>query len=139
MTRNLWIMVSTGLSLVKGFSILSAQSKSKKMKAALLDIGQEISKGKSLSDSFKKYPDIFSELFQSMIKVGEESGTLEDVLNVLSLQLEKEKEMNSKIQKALIYPAILVVVMIVVGDWAVNFCASQNLILFLWSARATYR
>lgn len=115
MTRNLWVMISTGLPLVKGFSILSAQSKSKKMKAALLDIGQEISKGKSIADSFKKYPDIFSELYQSMIQVGEESGTLEDVLKVLSLQLEKEKEMHSKIQKALIYPSILVTVMLIVG------------------------
>lgn len=115
MTRNLWVMISTGLPLVKGFSILSAQSKSKKMKAALLDIGQEISKGRSIADSFKKYPDIFSELYQSMIQIGEESGTLEDVLKVLSLQLEKEKEMHSKIQKALIYPAILVAVMMIVG------------------------
>lgn len=115
MTRNLWIMVSTGLPLVKGFSILAAQSKSKKMKRALLDIGQEISKGRSLSESFKKYPDIFSDLFQSMIQVGEESGTLEDVLSILSLQLEKEKEMNSKIQKSLIYPVILVVTMMIVG------------------------
>ncbi len=114
-TRNLWIMVSTGLPLVKGFSILSAQSKSKKMKAALLDIGQEVSRGRSLSDAFKKYPDIFSEIFHGMIQAGEESGTLEDVLKVLSLQLEKEKEMNSKLQKALIYPCILVTTMIVVG------------------------
>lgn len=115
MTRNLSIMVATGLSLAKGFPILAAQSKSKKMKVALLDIGQEISKGKSLSDSFKKYPDIFPELYQSMIEIGEESGTLEDVLNILSLQLEKEKEMSSKIQRALIYPTILVSVMIIVG------------------------
>lgn len=115
MTRNLWIMVSTGLPLVKGFSILAAQSKSKRMKTALLDIGQETSKGKTLSDSFKKYPDIFSELYQSMIEAGEESGTLEDVLSVLSLQLEKEKEMKSKIQKALIYPGILTGTMIAVG------------------------
>ena len=114
-TRNLAVMVSTGLSLVKGFSILAAQSKSKRMKEALLDIGQEVSKGKNLADCFKKYPDIFPELFQSMIQAGEESGTLEDVLGVLSLQLEKEKEMKSKIQKALIYPAILVVVMLIVG------------------------
>ena len=121
MTRNLWIMVSTGLSLVKGFSILSAQSKTKKMKAALLDIGQEVSKGKSLADSFKKYPDIFSDLFQSMIRAGEESGTLEDVLKVLSAQLEKEKEMKSKIQKALIYPVILMAVMLVVGVCLIIF------------------
>jgi len=68
-----------------------------------------------LADCFKKYPDIFSELFTSMIEAGEESGTLEDVLAVLALQLEKEKEMNSKIQKALIYPGILLGVMLVVG------------------------
>ena len=115
MTRNLSVMVSTGLPLVKGFSILAAQSKSKKMKEALMDISEEVSKGKNLADCFKKYPDIFSELFQSMIEAGEESGTLQDVLGVLSLQLEKEKEMSSKVQKALIYPAILVFVMLIVG------------------------
>ena len=115
MARNLSIMVSTGLPLVKGFSILANQSKSKRMKNALLDISQEVSKGKTLAESFKKYPDIFSELFQSMIQIGEESGTLEDVLNILSLQLEKEKDMHSKVQKALIYPAVLVVVMVIVG------------------------
>jgi len=115
MARNLSIMVSTGLPLVKGFTILANQSKSKKMKEALLDIGQEISKGKNLADSFKRHSDIFSELFQSMIQSGEESGTLEDVLKILSLQLEKEKEMNSKIQKALIYPSILVSLMAVIG------------------------
>jgi len=115
MARNLSIMVSTGLPLVKSFTILAAQSKNKKMENALLDIGQEVSKGKALAESFKKYPDIFSELFQSMIQVGEESGTLEETLNVLALQLEKENEMHSKIQKALIYPAILIIVMMIVG------------------------
>ncbi|MCX6722845.1 MAG: type II secretion system F family protein [Candidatus Staskawiczbacteria bacterium] len=119
MARNLSIMVSTGLPLVRGFVILANQSKNKKMKEALLDISQEVSKGRGLADSFKKYPDIFSELFQSMIEIGEESGTLEEVLNVLALQLEKENEMHSKIQKALIYPAILITVMIIVG-----FCLS---------------
>ena len=87
-------MVSTGLSLVKGFSILSTQAKSKKMRAALLSISQEVSKGKSLSEAFADFPDIFPPLFQNMIRAGEESGTLEDVLKVLSLQLEKEKEMK---------------------------------------------
>ena len=115
MARNLAIIVSTGLPIVKGFLILSAQAKSKAMRAALLDIGQEIGKGKSMSDSFKKYPNIFSELFQSMIKAGEESGTLENVLKVLALQLEKEKEMNSKVQRALIYPTILISLMLVIG------------------------
>jgi type IV pilus assembly protein PilC len=115
MTRNLWIMVSTGLPLVKGFAILAAQTKSKKFKKALLDIGQEISRGRNLADSFKNYPDIFSELYQNMVQAGEESGTLEESLKVLTTHLEKEKEMNSKLQKALIYPAILVSVMLLVA------------------------
>jgi type IV pilus assembly protein PilC len=115
MTRNLWIMIVTGLPLVKGFSILAAQSKNKRLKTALLDIGQEVSRGANLSDSLKKYPDIFSELYRSMIQVGEESGTLEDVLNILALQLEREKEMSNKVQRALIYPAILVIVMLLVA------------------------
>jgi len=130
MTRNLSVMVSTGLPLVKGFSILSAQAKSKRMKYALLDIGQEISKGRSLSDSLKKYPDIFSELFLGMIIAGEESGTMEDVLKVLALQLEKEKEMNSKLQKALIYPGILLATMLIVGIFLMIFVLPKINVFF---------
>ena len=115
MTRNLWIIIATGLPLVKGFSILASQAKNRKMKYALLDISREIGQGKRLSDSLKKYPDIFSDLYINMVQSGEESGTLEDVLKILSLQLKQEKEMKSSVQKALIYPAILVLTMIAVG------------------------
>jgi len=115
LTRNLSVIVSTGLPLVKGFSILAAQSKSNRLKYALNDIAKQVSKGKSLSESFGRFPDVFSELFLGMIEAGEESGTLEDVLKVLSLQLEKEKEIGSKIKKALIYPSILVVAMLLVA------------------------
>lgn len=121
MTRNLWIMVATGLSLVKGFSILAVQAKSKKMKVALADVSEEVGKGKSLSESFKKYPDIFSELYVSMVQAGEESGTLEESLSILSLQLEKEKEMGSKVKKALIYPVILLLTMLIVGALLIIF------------------
>lgn len=114
MTRNLWIMVATGLPLVKGFSILSNQSKSKRLKNALQDISIEIGKGIGLSASFEKYPDIFSELYRGMIDVGEESGTLEDSLAILSLQLEKEKEIQGKVKNALMYPLILIIVMFLV-------------------------
>jgi type IV pilus assembly protein PilC len=123
-------MIATGLPLVKGFSILAAQSKNKKMKAALFDIGEGVGKGKSLSDSFRKYPDIFSDLYVSMIQSGEESGTLEDVLKILSLQLEKEKEMKAKVQKALIYPFILVSVMMTVGLLLMIFVLPKMKVFF---------
>ncbi|PJA92028.1 type II secretion system protein, partial [Candidatus Kuenenbacteria bacterium CG_4_9_14_3_um_filter_39_14] len=52
--------------------------------------------GKNFSDTLAQEPNIFSELFQNMIKVGEESGTLEEVLKVLALQMERERDIKSK-------------------------------------------
>lgn len=115
MTRNLGVMFSTGLSLVKSFEILSVQVKDRRLKEALLDVKEKVSKGESLSDSLAKYPKIFSELFCNMIKVGEESGTLDDIFQILSLQLGKEHELKSKIKNAMIYPSMIMLVMLAVG------------------------
>jgi len=121
LTRNLWIMVSAGLSFVKSFSILANQSRNKKLKKALIDIKDEISKGKNISDAMGRYPDIFSELFQNMVKIGEESGTMDEILKVLTLQMEKEHELKSKIQNAMIYPAIIIITMLGIGTVIVTF------------------
>lgn len=115
MTKNLGVMFSTGLPLTKSFDILSVQAKNKTLKAALIDIKERVSKGENLSDTLGRYPKIFSSLFVNMIKVGEESGTLEEIFQILSLQLNKEHELKSKVKNAMIYPSIIVLVMIVVG------------------------
>lgn len=115
MTRNLWVMNGTGLSLVKSFDVLAIQARNKKLKKALLDIKEKINKGDSLSASMSYYPDIFSELFVSMVKIGEEAGTLEEIFENLSLQMEKEHELRSKVQSAMIYPAIILLTMMGVG------------------------
>jgi len=114
-TRNLQVMVSAGLPLPRALETLASQIKSKKFKKALLNISEEIIKGKNFSDSLKAHPDIFSELFQSMIKVGEETGNLEEVLKILSQQIERENELKSKIKGALMYPAVIVSAMIGIG------------------------
>jgi len=114
-TRNLQVMISAGLPLPRALEILASQTKSKKFKRALLNINEEIIKGKNFSDSLKAHPDIFSELFQSMIKVGEETGNLEEVLRTLSQQMERENELKSKIKGALMYPAVVVSAMIGIG------------------------
>lgn len=113
--RNLQVMISAGISLPRALRTLIQPAKSKKLKKALLEISEKISQGESFSDSLKKYPDIFSELFVSMIKIGEESGTMEEVLKTLSKQIEREYELKSKIQGALIYPAVIVSAMLGVG------------------------
>ena len=114
LTRNLSVMVETGLSLVSSFEVLSLQAKNKKLKRALLSIKEKINKGENLSQALSYYPDIFSDFFLSMVKVGEESGTLEDVLKLLCLQLEKEHKLKSQVQGAMIYPAIVLTLMLAV-------------------------
>ena len=115
MVKNLYVMTMAGLSLVKVFDVLTAQTKSKKLKSVLTEVKERVNKGDSLSSAFSRHTDIFSQFFLSMIKVGEESGTLEEVLKVLSLQLEKEHRLKSKIQGAMIYPCIILVVLIFVA------------------------
>ena len=114
-TRNLQVMISAGLSLPKALQVLALQGKSKIFKKAILDIKEEVIKGHNFSDSLKKYPNIFSELFQNMIKVGEEAGNLEEVLGILSKQMDREHELKSKIIGALMYPAIIIIAMIGIG------------------------
>jgi len=114
-TRNLRVMIRAGVSLPRALGILAEQSRNKKFRNALLNISEEITKGKTFSQALAHYPSIFSEIYQNMIKVAEESGTLEDVLDVLSQQMEREYELKSKIQGALIYPAVIICAMFAIG------------------------
>lgn len=114
-TRNLQVMVGAGLSLPRALETLTLQAKNKKFKKALSGIKEEIIKGKNFSDALKNYPDIFSGLFQNMIKVGEESGTLDEVLKILTRQMERENELKSKIKGAILYPAVIISAMIGIG------------------------
>ena len=115
MIKNLQVMSAAGLPVVKSFDILITQTKNKKLKNALIDIKEKVNKGDSMSSAFSLHPDIFSDFFISMIKAGEESGTMQDVLTVLALQLDKEHKLKSKLQGAMIYPCIILVVMLIVG------------------------
>lgn len=114
-TRNLGVMIAAGTPLVRALEILSEQAKSKKLKEALSDIIQEITKGGSFSNGLSRHPDIFSELFANMVKVGEETGTLEEVLKVLTRQMERQHELSSSVKGALIYPAVIISAMMGIG------------------------
>ncbi len=113
--RNLRVMIAAGVPLPRALKILARQSKNKKLRKILLDIREEIIKGKTFSDALGKYSNIFSELFFSMIRVGEETGTLEEVLRVVVQQMEKEYQIKSKIKGAMIYPAVIVFAMVCIG------------------------
>lgn len=113
--RNLRVMVSSGLTLSRAISNISAQIENKRFKKVLGEIFSDIQAGKTFADSLAKYPGIFSDLFINMVRVGETSGNLEEVLGILEVQLEKEHELTSKVKGAMTYPAVILVVMFGIG------------------------
>jgi len=115
LTRNLKVMISAGISIPKAIRTLATQSKNKKLKKALQDIAEKIIRGENFSDALTSYPLIFSKLFCSMIKVGEESGSLEKNLDILAKQMEREHYLKARIQEAMMYPAVIVMAMVGIG------------------------
>lgn len=120
-TRNLRVMIKTGISLPRAFGILSNQAKDKKFKKALEIISEKISQGESLSNSLGIFPEIFSNLYQETLKVGEETGSLENSLKVLSDQMEKEYNLKSKIKAAMLYPMIVLGLALAMGVFMLLF------------------
>jgi len=115
LTKNLQVMLSGGLSLSRALQVLSDQTKNQKLKSVLADIKIDIGKGESFSKALSKHPDVFPEVFRSMIELSEEAGTIEEVLGNLTDQMEKEHDIKSKVTGALIYPAVVVFAMVVIG------------------------
>ena len=113
--QQLGIMVRTGISLAVALKTLAEQTSSKKFRRALLDIQAEVEKGNLLSRGLEKYPKIFSNLFINMVKAGETSGKLEDVLKQLYVQMKKDHDIIAKVRGAMIYPAIVITMMIIIG------------------------
>lgn len=111
-TRNLAVMVSSGLTVSRAIHNLSVQTSNKKFKKILLSVYDDVQAGQTLSEGLAKYPGVFNELFVNMIGVGELSGNLEEILDILALQLEKEHDLSSKVRGALIYPAVIVAAMV---------------------------
>lgn len=114
-SRNLGVMIEAGLSATSALEILSRQTKNKRFKKILLSIRDSIQKGTSLSEAMKAYPRVFSQLFVAMVKVGEESGRLTESLKILGEQLERDYTLRKKVRGALVYPAIIVIAMILIG------------------------
>jgi len=113
--KHMAVMIKAGLPIPRALEILSLQSKSSYFKEVLSDIKEEIKTGKTLADSMSQYPKIFPPLFSSAIRIGEIGGNLEEVLELLAIQLQKEHEIRGKIRGAMIYPSVVVVAMIIIA------------------------
>lgn len=113
-SRQLASMTSAGLSLVRALYILQEQQENKKAKAVLLDIYEEVQKGKSFADVLKQKPGVFPEMFVAMVAAGEASGTLDAMFTRLSDHFANSNKTANKVKSAMVYPIILGVLLIVV-------------------------
>ncbi len=113
-TRQLATLIGAGLPLAASLRTVAEQTQSKKMKTIVEEILSNVEAGKTLYESFAKYPDTFNGVYLALIKAGEASGTLDLALQRLANQEEKDAAMLSKIRGALVYPGIILVVIIAV-------------------------
>lgn len=113
-TRQLSTLIGAGLPLATSLRTVAAQTQAKAMKVIVEEILTNVESGRTLYDSFAQYPDVFNGVYLALIKAGETSGTLDLALKRLADQEEKDAAMMSKIRGALVYPAIILVVIIAV-------------------------
>ena len=113
-SRQLASMTSAGLSLVRALHILQEQQENKKAKAVLLDIYEEVQKGKSFSDVLYTKPGVFPDMFVSMVAAGEASGTLDQILVRVSDHFANANKTGNKVKSAMVYPIILLVLALAV-------------------------
>lgn len=115
MAKNLSAMLGAGLPLSRALSVIERQSSNKRLKAIVAGLAESIKKGSSFHEGLAGYPQVFPELFVAMVRSGEESGSLSDALSIVGTQMERSEELIRKIKGAMIYPAIVISAVVVVG------------------------
>lgn len=111
-TRQLSTLIAAGLPFAQSLRTVLEQTPNKRLKSITQEIVTSVEGGKSLHESFAKHPDVFDKLFLALIAVGEASGTLDDALQRVAAQQEKDAAIVSKLRGAMIYPLIVLVVIL---------------------------
>jgi len=128
-TRQLSTMITAGLPLTEALSILETQA-NPAMSRVVAEILVLVEGGRSLADAMEKHPQVFDKVYTSLVRAGEAAGILDDVLNRLALSLEKQRDFQSKVKGAMIYPAIIFSGMTIVALIMVLFVIPRLTVLY---------
>ncbi len=113
--RHLAIMLRSGLSLGEALQIVAEQTNSKRLQSIIGQLIRDVSNGMTLADAMRRHTRIFTSIMTGMIDVGESSGTLEENLDYIGTELEKDYELRRKIRSAMLYPIIVLSATLVLG------------------------
>jgi len=128
-TRQLSTMITAGLPLTDALSILETQA-SPVMRKIVAEILTSVQGGGSLADAMERHPQAFDQVYVALVRSGEAAGILDDVLNRLAQNLEKQRDFQSKVKGAMIYPAIVITGMILVALIMIIFVIPRLTVLY---------
>jgi len=113
-SRQLTTLIDSGIPLVQALEILTEQIKNPYFKQVIFDILNNIKEGNPFNSTLAKYPRVFSEFYVSMVRAGEASGKLGEILDRVSVYIENALELQRKIRSSLAYPVIVITMAIVI-------------------------
>ncbi|MBS1723531.1 MAG: type II secretion system F family protein [Armatimonadetes bacterium] len=128
--RQFSTMVDAGVSLVRCLDVLSRQTQDPKLKKILIDIGERVEGGESLSRAMQRHPRTFNNLFIGLIRAGEVGGVLEETLQRLSGFLESDVALRRKVKSALTYPVLVMIAALGIVIFLVSWVVPQFAALF---------
>lgn len=114
-SRQFAVMISASIPVVQALKVLVAQTENLALKMIISEVADEVNGGSKLSDALGKRPKVFDQFYVSVVRAGETSGKLDEVLNYLADEMEKDYDMTHKIRGAMIYPAFVLSGLSVVG------------------------
>ena len=129
-TKNLATLIKAGVPMDQTIETILEQS-SGDLRKIVTTINKEVVGGKGLSEALRKYPKVFDDFFVGMVEAGEKSGNLEVNLNFLAEQMTKDFALRKKIQGALMYPALVMVLTLVMGTGIAWYILPKLIDLFL--------
>ena len=129
-TKQFRTMFDAGLSIVNVLEVLEQQTENAKLKDAIIAIAQDIRRGQALHEAFSKHPRIFTNMYCAMLRAGEASGTLSEVLERLIYLVEHEYKVKKDIKSAMTYPVIVIVVLFGAFIFLLTYVIPQFVTLF---------
>src|SRR5580693_8719932 len=113
-TRLFATMIDAGLPIVQCLDILQGQTDNKVFANVLRDVKSSVEQGATFSDSLRRHPKVFDHLYVNLVQAGEVGGILDTILNRLAVYIEKAMKLTRQVRGAMVYPAIVIVVFILV-------------------------
>jgi type IV pilus assembly protein PilC len=125
LSRQIATMLSAGVTLIQTLNMIASGHANRSMRKLLGEIGASVSAGNPLSETLRKYPDYFDDLYCDLVETGEQSGALEIIYDRIAIYKEKSEALKSKIKKAMFYPLAVVVIAFIVTTILLIFVVPQ--------------